>query len=210
MRFSAASLIVLLSFVFSPSGMAGEKIKTAFKRVPTQFIAALGDPNASSGAGAETWGFWETDPGPRGVWLSDYDKLQSNEGIAPANWRFDKTDWWVDENGLLMENPVFSVQPGQYVVTGDREAVAVLTVHAKDQNGESRWELSHDVKLYDVTHLPCRSARYTPVEGENACSPANVELANWPIEPGGIMPDVQGCQRLDYSVLFIIGVEVKI
>jgi len=31
----------------------------------TRFIAALGDPNSNSGTGAETWGLWVDDPGPR-------------------------------------------------------------------------------------------------------------------------------------------------
>ena len=35
---------------------------------------------------------------------------------------------------------------------------AVLTV--EDDN----WELDSGATLYDVTHLPCRSARYTPKE----------------------------------------------
>ena len=33
-----------------------------------------GDPNANSGAGAENWGLWRKDPGPRGVRLYNYDK----------------------------------------------------------------------------------------------------------------------------------------
>ena len=35
-----------------------------FTRYPSiRFIAALGDPKASSGTGAETWGLWRDDPG---------------------------------------------------------------------------------------------------------------------------------------------------
>ena len=34
-----------------------------------QFIAALGDPKATSGTGANTWGLWREDPGPQGVRL---------------------------------------------------------------------------------------------------------------------------------------------
>jgi hypothetical protein len=29
-----------------------------FQRIPTQFIAALGDPDATSGSGAQAWGVW--------------------------------------------------------------------------------------------------------------------------------------------------------
>jgi hypothetical protein len=43
----------------------------------------------------------------------------------------------------------------QYVVTSDREATTVLTVFE-----DGAWELQKGI-LYDVTHLPCRSARYT-------------------------------------------------
>ena len=50
-----------------------------------RFIAALGDPSASSGTGAEHWGLWRDDPGPRGVFLKDYDRrLGANDNVAPA------------------------------------------------------------------------------------------------------------------------------
>eukprot|EP00976_Prorocentrum_cordatum_P106053 1194374-Prorocentrum_minimum.AAC.5 len=52
-----------------------------FKRVrQTQFIAALGDPEATSGAGAGDWGVWRVDPGPRGVELRNYEKLERQVG----------------------------------------------------------------------------------------------------------------------------------
>ena len=51
---------------------AAEDVKLKFKRLsPIQFIAAKGDPDASSGTGAEKWGLWREDPGPRGVYLRD-------------------------------------------------------------------------------------------------------------------------------------------
>ena len=37
---------------------------TVIKPIPTQYIAALGDPGATSGTGAESWGLWPEDPGP--------------------------------------------------------------------------------------------------------------------------------------------------
>lgn len=76
-----------------------------FQRIsPTRFIAALGDPTARQGsAGAGTWGVWRQDPGPRGVWLKDYEKeLQDTQGIAPRGWRFDGNDFWIEEHGTLM------------------------------------------------------------------------------------------------------------
>jgi len=77
-----------------------------FRRLPRiQFIAALGDPTASSGTGADTWGLWEEDPGPRGVRLGAYSKLQKSGGKAPAGWTFDNSNWWLEEHGLIMEAP---------------------------------------------------------------------------------------------------------
>ena len=183
--------------------------ETPFRRIPTQFIAALGDPQANAGSGAQTWGLWRVDPGPRGVWLKNFDRLQADDGVAPARWRFDKQDWWVDENGLLMEKPAFPVPPGKYVVTGERETVAILTIYPEDATGDRRWELDRGAVLHDVTHLPCRSARYTSTNSESACSPANMSLAHFPIEPGAIMPRVEACNKQDYWVLFVIGKEVK-
>ena len=48
---------------------------SGFKEVETQFIAALGDPKASAGTGADQWGIWRIDPGPRGVRLQNFKHL---------------------------------------------------------------------------------------------------------------------------------------
>ena len=77
----------------SSSGMANEP---KFQRVQTQFIAAAIDPvhgegmKASSGTGAGDWGIWRVDPGPRGVQLRGFDRLQSTGGVAPRGWKFDQ------------------------------------------------------------------------------------------------------------------------
>ena len=175
-----------------------------FKRVPTQYIAALGDPAASAGTGAEDWALWREDPGPRGVWFKRYDKLMADGGVAPAKWTFDQDDWWLDENGLIMENPDFSLPPGKYLVTGDRETVSTLTVHPMDDTGAMRWELGFGATLYNVTHLPCRSARYQPASAGAQCTPEKVIEAEFPVSPGSIMPEVSGCSKQDYTVLFVI------
>jgi hypothetical protein len=182
--------------------------RTQFKRIPTQFIAALGDPEASSGAGAEGWGLWRLDPGPRGVRLGGYEKLRAADGVTPHQWEFDDTDWWLEEHGLIMEQPEFFDLVGRYVVTGDREATAVLTIHPMGTDGNQRWELSNGATLYDVTHLACRSARYTPDGSGNACSPAYAPVNAFPVSPGGPMPAVENCNKLDYTVLLVIGVAV--
>ena len=54
-----------------------------FKRIEPQFIAALGDPGAKSGNGAQSWGFWSQDPGPRACKLDHYDQLKAAGGVAP-------------------------------------------------------------------------------------------------------------------------------
>jgi hypothetical protein len=197
----------LLLLQVAPTVFASGTGETTFRSVRTQFIAALGDPAASSGSGAQSWGLWRKDPGPRGVWLNNFEQqLVVSGGVAPASWKFDTTDWWLDENGLIMEQPVFPVPPGKYIVTGDRAAVAMLTIHPVDEQGEQRWELGNDATLYDVTHLPCRSARYTPAVGADlgACSPASARRSDFPVTPGGPMPPVEGCLKQDYAVLFIV------
>jgi len=202
----------------SPAAVAAEESPPKFRRLARlQFIAALGDPKASSGTGADTWGLWREDPGPEGVRLSGYrSKLEATGGKAPAGWQFDKAAWWLEEHGLIMpgveplpsakltrDGETVSVsQPfKRYVVTGDREVTSVLTVR-----NDGSWELSKGT-LYDVTHLPCRSALYTPAAAGGECTPANANPADFPVKPGAPMPRVSGCAKQDYAVLFVVGVE---
>ena len=216
---SLAPVRMMLVFLLSIMTLIGHAANdaTRFKRIPLQFIAALGDPAATSGVGAEQWGIWEIDPGPRSVWLFDYPKLKAADGVAPANWQFDEQDWWLEEHGLIMEAPTFPLAAGQYVVTGDREVTTILTVHEADEHGDHRWELDHGATLYDVTHLPCRSARYSPIDGGDGtspsgdalCSPAAANQEAFPVIPGDEMPAVEGCHKQDYAVLFVIGVAVS-
>merc|ERR1719198_374242 len=179
-----------------------------FQRIQTQFIAALGDPTASSGTGAELWGLWKKDPGPRGVSLDSIERVKNAGGVARAGWKFDDSDWYVEEHGLIMEKPTGgdggsgeALKPGQYLVTGDRQITTVLTISPPDSNGALRWELGKG-KLYDVTHLPCRTGRYSGP----SCTPAKARQSDFPVPPGGLMPPVEGCNKLDYAVIFVIGV----
>jgi hypothetical protein len=204
----AMGLLVLMTMQ-AQSVHARSDGQMKFKRIPTQFIAALGDPGASSGSGARTWGLWRLDPGPRGVWLDNYAQLQAADGIAPARWQFDSKDWWLEENGLIMEKPDFPVPAGKYVVTGDREVVTTLTIYPEDKDGIKRWELADGAKLYDVTHLPCRSARYTPMDDDSSCSPGKAQKTAFPVTPGSPMPPIEGCHKQDYAVLFVIAVAVE-
>jgi len=175
-----------------------------FRRIEPQYIAALGDPGANSGSGAQSWGLWSEDPGPRGCKLDRYPELKAT-GVAPSQWKFDAKDWWLEEHGLIMEKPTFPLAPGQYLVTGDRSVTSVLTIHPKDKAGNQRWELADGATLYDVTHLGCRSARYTPVASHDSCSPENARKTGYPIVPGVAMPDVKGCNKQDYTVLIVVG-----
>src|SRR6187397_1042289 len=175
-----------------------------FRRIEPQFIAALGDPKATSGSGAQSWGFWDKDPGPRACELDHYPQLKAT-GVAPAQWKFDAADWWLEEHGLIMEKPSFPLAAGQYLVTGDRAVTTVLTIHPKDKNGNQRWELADNATLYDVTHLVCRPARDTPKTTNNTCSPANAPTTGYPVRPGAAMPAVNGCRKQDYTVLIVVG-----
>ncbi|MCX6590553.1 MAG: hypothetical protein NTZ56_03420 [Acidobacteria bacterium] len=189
------------------AGPASSADLAKFRRIEPQFIAALGAPTATSGNGAQSWGLWTLDPGPRGVRLDQYPQLKVT-GVAPAQWKFDASDWWLEEHGLIMENPTFPLRAGKYLVTGDRDVTAVLTVHPKDKDGNQRWELADNATLYDVTHLGCRSARYTPAQGAMACSPANATTKGFPVTPGAAMPAVNGCNKQEYIVLIVVGLPV--
>jgi hypothetical protein len=186
-----ATTQLLFSSFFAPTG---------FTRIPTQFIAALGNPVSNSGVNAKEWGLWRDDPGPRGVYLKDYaDSIAAKNGYSPDGWIFNPNDWWLEEHGIIMPPPDFPIPPGRYLVTGGRLITSPLTIH-----DDGRWELEKGT-LYDVTHLPCRSARYMPVDGSPKGSPETAYLSDFPVFPGAEMPAVRGCSKQDYAVLFIIG-----
>lgn len=170
----------------------------------TQYIAAMGDPKATSGTDAQDWGFWAVDPGPRGVWSTDYAELLANGGKAPDGWQFDAGSWWLEEHGLIMEAPSFPLPAGQYVVTGGREVTSVLTVEAPDAAGKQAWSLADGATIYDVTHLRCRAAVYTAAEGQS-CTPDKTPTNVFPMDPGRAMPEVEGCEKQDFQVLIVIG-----
>lgn len=132
--------------------------------------------------------------------MKEYTKgLVSNDNIAPAGWKFDSNDWWLEEHGLIMEAPTFPLQPGRYLVTGGRMVTTGLTI---DDTGS--WKLDKGT-LYDITHLPCRSARYTPRSKTENGSPLTANPKDFPVTPGAVMPGVPGCNSQDYAVLFVVG-----
>ncbi len=196
---------LLLAASSQQLGHAADADLAKFRRIEPQYIAALGDPGAKSGNGAQSWGIWKLDPGPRGYQLDRFDQLKATGGVTPAQWKFDAADWWLEEHGLLMEKPTFPLPAGKYLVTGDRKVTTVLTIQPKDKDGNQRWELADAATIYDVTHLGCRAARYTPATANNSCSPANVRTTGYPVTPEAAMPAVNGCRKQDYAVLIIVG-----
>ena len=92
------------ALTYAAVGPLGFITPPGYERVsPLQFIAALGDPEANSGNGAEGWLLWETDPGPRGFRQNKYEKVVSGELQAPQ-W-FQEEDFWLDENAIVMPPP---------------------------------------------------------------------------------------------------------
>ena len=204
LNISLSCLLLAMLSISTLAQLVHAEDQTKFKKIPLQYIVALGDQGANSGNNAQSWGLWNQDPGPRGCRLENYPQLEAT-GVAPAKWAFDKKDWWLEEHGLLMEKPTFPLPAGKYVVTGGREVTSVLTVEPADKSGSQGWQLDRGAKLQDVTHLPCHAARYTPA-GDNAdCSPDRVEKAVFPVAPGVAMPSVKGCHEKEYAVLFVIG-----
>jgi hypothetical protein len=108
-----------------------------------------------------------------------------------------------------MEAPSFPVPPGRYLVTGGRLVTTGLTIRP-----DGSWVLDPGTAatLYDVTHLPCRSARYRPTNQRadgttriGGGSPLDAKASDFPVFPGAAMPAVAGCDKQDYAVLFLIG-----
>ena len=189
---------------FSQSPAAAEMV---FVPGETQYIAALGDPASTAGDNAGDWGFWPVDPGPRGVQITAYQTLIQNGNQAPAGWHFDSAAWWLEEHGLIMQSPDFPLPAGSYVVTGGRGVTSVLTIDPADSSGQRKWSLADGATLYDVTHLGCRAALYTALDGRS-CSPDATPTGVFPMTPGVSMPNVQGCSKRDFQVLIVVGMMV--
>ena len=194
--------------LFSAPFLQAAEART-FRRIPYQYIAVLAPEQASSGSGAEAWGFWREDPGPIGVFLKYYNKLRKAGGFGPTGWQFDINDWWLDENGLLMKAPVFPMPAGEYYVTNGEEHISLLTVDKPDSEGKQSWTLSDGKTIANVTHGPCRSARYTPRDAANQCSPENAPQSVFPLAPGERPPSVNHCDKKEYAVLIVFAVPAQ-
>ncbi|MEM7240779.1 MAG: hypothetical protein AAF429_01205 [Pseudomonadota bacterium] len=195
---------LMLSALGAAAGSAAGASGYDYKNAPIHFIASLGAADATSGDGAETWGIWYGDPATRSVWLSMYPLIRQMGGFTPANWRIEEDDWWLDENGLIMQPPNFPIPAGKYLVTGDREVTTILTIEKPDESGNMKWSLKEGM-IYDVTHLPCRSSRYTPLNGSGTCLPDQADKRMFPIPVGYPLPSLEACHKQDYAVLIVIG-----
>ena len=56
MKTYARGLLGLLMLLATLGQFAHAESQTRFKRVPVEYIVALGDPSANSGGGAQSWG----------------------------------------------------------------------------------------------------------------------------------------------------------
>jgi hypothetical protein len=101
----------------------------------------------------------------------------------------------------MMDKPDFSLAPGKYKISGGKAGTTALTILS-----DGRWELEGGAKLQDVTHLPCRSARYTPRCAD--ASPGKAHASDFPVIPGAPMPAVEGYDKEDYWVLFVTEVSL--
>ena len=110
-----------------------------------------------------------------------------------------RTDGWRNTAGEA------ELSAGSRAVSRHRRPCSVVTIYPKDKDGNQWWELADGATLYDVTHLGCRSARYTPATADKSCSPANAQSKNFPVSPGAAMPGVNGCHKQDYAVLIVVG-----
>ena len=84
-----------------------------------------------------------------------------------------------------------------------------VQVEKPDEEGKQAWSLSDGKTIAEVTHGPCRSARYTPKKNSGTCSPKNANRMAFPLKPGEAPPYVQGCNRKNYAVLIVFALPIK-
>ena len=147
-------LVAMCVTATAPAAFAQDSETPRFKRISMQYIAALGQPEASEGNDAQRWGLWREDPGPRGVWLQHFDQLQADSGVAPADWTFDANDWWLEENGMIMEQPEFPA--ASRPLFGDRWSQD----HSYSHGGCSECSGIHALVIGQESHDPgCHASR---------------------------------------------------
>jgi hypothetical protein len=82
-RLLSVAFLLLAAGLQQPVHASGVDL-SKFTPIEPQYIAALGAPGATSGNGAQSWGFWNQDPGPRACKLDHYDQLKAAGGVAPS------------------------------------------------------------------------------------------------------------------------------
>jgi len=81
---SMGSLMLLAAGLQQPIHASDVDLSKFRILIEPQYIAALGDPGATSGNSAQSWGLWSQDPGPRGCKLDLYPQLKAAGGVAPS------------------------------------------------------------------------------------------------------------------------------
>ena len=94
-----------------------------------------------------------------------------------------------------MNAPEFPIPARQYYVTNGEENIFLLTVGEADAEGKQAWSLTDDKTIGDVTHGPCRSARYTPESESGSCSPKYADRSAFPLKPSEAPPLVSRCNK---------------
>ena len=64
--------------------------------------------------------------------LDHYPQLNAT-GVARAQWKFDASDWRLEEDGLIMEKPTFPLTPGDGPAF--REGLPQAGLHGTDRRG---------------------------------------------------------------------------
>ena len=82
-RLLSMGSLILVAGLQQPVHAAGVDL-SKFRSIEPQYIAALGDPGATSGNDAQSWGVWSQDPGPRACKLDHYKQLKAAGGVAPV------------------------------------------------------------------------------------------------------------------------------
>ena len=104
-----------------------------------------------------------------------------------------------------MRAPEYPISAGQYHVTNGENHISPLTNDTPDKDGKQDWSLSDGKTRKDVTHGPCRSARYTSVGASGTCTPEKANLSDFPLAPGVDVPAIGMCNRQIYAVLIVFG-----
>jgi hypothetical protein len=111
---------------------------------------------------------------------------------------------------LIMKAPEFPIPAGQYYVTNGEENISLLTVEEADADGKQAWSLTDDKTIGDVTHGPCRSARYTPESESGSYSPKYADRSAFPLKPGEAPKLVSRCNKKNYAVLIVLRCPLQI